>query len=445
MSRSFHLDDLLASMRADRQRMSHPGREPLWAALSDRSAREVERTVRQLERSHQATYALYGSLDELRIAVADALDHEQPQIRSMEDLVRALEYAADQEWLVASPLVNVMPPDGVERIGGTAALAPTSANDAHDHHLIESELRKIFGTPVDVGWRRHHDADDNLVDCRHTASLVTAQRGPRHACEHRALTGAQLLLAVWTLLSPPHGDTFMPLWPIATEWLPQPHLHITQRAARISPPDKRSRSQGSTVLYTPDEAALYRPPSAPAREAPMRALEEAATHRPASALLSAAWSLYLAARLPTDLQWLDRLVWMMRARDALCEPPPGLPGGAIDRWRALSHRLGLPDQLRDRGFDAKDIASVTDRAWELRNLGVHSGDLALLALGFPPERSRPVRRGTPITGSELAPLYIREGSEPTFAAVHISAVALWEQMLEHDFDEEHWERLLATS
>lgn len=68
-----------------------------------------------------------------------------------------------------------------------------------------------------------------------------------------------------------------------------------------------------------------------------------------------------AARLPTDLQWLDRLELMMRAREALCEPPPGTPGAGkpMDRWQAVAKRVDAPRELRRRGFDTTDIASVT--------------------------------------------------------------------------------------
>src|SRR4051812_33596723 len=101
---------------------------------------------------------------------------------------------------------------------------------------------------------------------------------------------------------------------------------------------------------------------------------------------------------------------MMRAREALCEPPQGLVGAGepIERWQAISKRLGVQGELRRRGFDPTDIASVTERAWRLRNLATHSAEAALLALGYPPTRVRPVRDAAPIPGAELAPLHIRE-------------------------------------
>jgi hypothetical protein len=155
--------------------------------------------------------------------------------------------------------------------------------------------------------------------------------------------------------------------------------------------------------------------------------------------------LYLAARLPTDLQWLDRLELMMRAREALCEPPPGAVGVGepIDRWRAVAKRLHVRRELRQRGFDPADIASVTSRAWQLRNLATHSAEAALLALGYPPTRARPVRDAKAIPGAELAPLHIRETVEPAFAAVTIVARELWSKMLVADFDQAAWEALLG--
>ena len=104
--------------------------------------------------------------------------------------------------------------------------------------------------------------------------------------------------------------------------------------------------QGSTIIYSPDEAALYRPPDGEFRSAPFRAIRKAATHRPAAQLLAAAWSLYLAARPQTDLQWIDRTVLVQRARDVICEQRPPAIGKTLARWNALSRTLGIEERLR---------------------------------------------------------------------------------------------------
>jgi hypothetical protein len=69
------------------------------------------------------------------------------------------------------------------------------------------------------------------------------------------------------------------------------------------------------VIYDDDDLALYHPPEGTLRRAPMAALERVATHPTAVRLLAAAWSLYLAARPQTELQWIDRLMLVQRARN----------------------------------------------------------------------------------------------------------------------------------
>jgi hypothetical protein len=214
-------------------------------------------------------------------------------------------------------------------------------------------------------------------------------------------------------------------------------MHVESSPIRI---EDGTRQRGAILLYPTDETGIYAPPEGAARTAPFQALA-AIDRRPATALLSAAWSLYLAARVPTDLHWLDRLELMMRAREALCERPPekSSAGSAIDRWRAISGMLDVASELRQLGFDSADYKSVTRRAWELRNLSAHSAVEPLLSIGYPPSRARSTPQSGPIPGAELAPLHIRDALEPTFAAVGFVARELWQRMLATDFDEDEWE------
>jgi hypothetical protein len=81
----------------------------------------------------------------------------------------------------------------------------------------------------------------------------------------RAMVRAQLILATWTLFKPPRNETFVSLWPVATEWLPQPQLHIEQRSVGLRP---AGGENGSTVIYDDDGLAFYRPPGGALRLAP---------------------------------------------------------------------------------------------------------------------------------------------------------------------------------
>lgn len=399
--------------------------------------------MRWLERSRPETHGLFGSQDELLTAVVEVMEAPTDVPEDLDALAERLASKASDGWVVATPLVNIWPPEEAEQMGSDALFIATPDGERPDLRLMRNATLRKFGVAVDVGRRQQHGHNDELLDTRHAASLVFAETGTRRACEQRALTKAQFVVATWTLFKPPDDDgIFMPLWPMATTWFPQPSLYVEVRATTRDV--QRKQTGGHTVIYPPNASSMYMPPTGEEREAPFRALL-AIERRPASALLSAAWSLYLAARLPTDLHWVDRLELMIRAREALCEPPPNAAdaGDAFTRWKALAARFGVSRELKRRGFDSTDEKSITDRAWKVRNIGAHSAEAALLTLGYPPTRLRHVRDAQPIPGSELAPIRIREGVEPTFAAVTFVALAAWRHMLAADFDEAAWEGVFA--
>ncbi len=273
------------------------------------------------------------------------------------------------------------------------------------------------------------------------------------------MTEARMAVAVWTLLAPPHApEMYMPIWPAATEWLPQPWLHYEGRTVEL-PTASSTQPRGSTVVY-PDSSGMYELPEEPTLSAAHRAIGLAATRRSARALLTAAWQLYLAARLPTDLMWLDRLVALMMARDAMCEPPTPpetnesceatTEGELEHRARTVTHRwqagrvaLRVDRDMRRAGWSPAQIRSVDDRARQLRHLAVHSADASLLALGYPPHLDRPMRRGPRLPGPELSPLAVREAVMPAFGAVRLMAVGLWERMLRTNFDDESYDAALS--
>jgi hypothetical protein len=69
---------------------------------------------------------------------------------------------------------------------------------------------------------------------------------------------------------------------------------------------------------------------------------------------------------------------MMRAREALCEPPSGNPNkeASHDRSQSVADHLRPPRELRRRGFSVADINSVTGFAWQLRSVSAHSAEEA---------------------------------------------------------------------
>src|SRR6266566_4436964 len=99
------LSTLLATDRA-RQRSTGP----LWAALTEPAVREIHRVLRWLERSRPETYGLFGSEDEMFVAVVDAFEPGRQSPMDLDALATALAADADEEWVAVAPLVNVLPP-----------------------------------------------------------------------------------------------------------------------------------------------------------------------------------------------------------------------------------------------------------------------------------------------------------------------------------------------
>ena len=398
---------LRALLAQERAQLRLPGHEKLWPVVSETTGWAVLALVNRIERERPELFGRYGSLDELQVAIIDLFDHEQPSVSSAAELFAALEAVAEEIWVIASPLANLMPPAKLEPVGAGLALVPASPQHGNWFQIRE-EVNRHFGSKFhQLDSRLAHDIGHQPVDTRRGAWLVSEERGSLEAGKERAMVRAQLVLATWTLLKPPHDEIHMPLWPVATEWLPQPHFHIMQRSVGLH---EDGRERNSTVVYDEDQLALYHPPEGELRLAPIAALERAATHPAAVRLLSAAWSLYLAARPQTELQWIDRLMFVQRARNQICEQP-GCADSWQKRWEALSANLSLTTELSDRGFDEQSIGALSKRAWDLRNISIHSGDAVLVSLGYPPEREQPLRGRPPISGSELAPLHVREGIE----------------------------------
>ncbi|HXS33777.1 MAG TPA: hypothetical protein VN758_08405 [Solirubrobacterales bacterium] len=428
---------LARKLAEERSRLRAPGHEVLWAEISESTGSTVARLVSRIERERPELFGCYGSLEELHVAIIGLFDHEEPSVSSAGDLFAELEAVAEQGWVIASPLANLMPPTKLEALSEDLALVPASPQHG-DWFQIREEVNSYFGSTFhQLDGRVVNDSDGQPVDTRRGAWLVSRESGSLDVGEERAMVRARLVLATWTLLKPPKTERYMSLWPVASEWLPQPYLHVMQRSVDVA---DNERERNATVLYDEDELALYRPPEGELRRAPIAAIERAASHRPAVRLLGAAWSLYLAARPQTDLQWIDRLMLVQRARNQICELPGGR-GSWQKRWEALSENLAIVEELAARGFDQHDIEALSSRAWDLRNISAHSADAILISLGYPPERQQPLRRNPPIPGSELAPLHIREGIEAPFAAAHFAATKLWTLMMECEFNEASWEEL----
>jgi hypothetical protein len=129
-------------------------------------------------------------------------------------------------------------------------LVPASPQHG-DWFQIRKEVNEHFGSSFhQLDSRLTHDIDHHLVDTRRGAWLVSKERGSLGAGKDRAMVRAQLILGTWTLLKPPHNEMYMPLWPVASEWLPQPHFHVAQRTVSL---ENGEGERNSTVIYDDDK------------------------------------------------------------------------------------------------------------------------------------------------------------------------------------------------
>lgn len=144
------------------------GTGPLWPQLSDRSWYALAASVDVLRRHYPATWGLFGTEDEARVAVVDVFEERGPCADAV--LVHALRALAKQQWLIEAPIVNVARPSGLVIInpstiiaatddrargnGGWPArtLVPMSSASASVRFMTRSSLRPTPATPP-RSWR----------------------------------------------------------------------------------------------------------------------------------------------------------------------------------------------------------------------------------------------------------------------------------------------------
>ena len=164
-------------------------------------------------------------------------------------------------------------------------------------------------------------------------------------------------------------------------------------------------------------------------------MERASENRlPARAVLSAAWSLYLAERQPQDLERTDRVVHLSAAIDALCDLGEGPTREGEARWAVLSERLGVWDEIQP-SYSAQEIEEAKSLVRDLRNVTVHGSDDILVNLGYPPEMIRLLpgirkRSGEELSLAQTAAIY------PVIAtAVKLAARRVAQQGIETGWDD----------
>lgn len=404
-----------------------------WAALVV--------VVRAVQADRPALNASVASEDELGSLVLEALETDIEDRDGFKD-IHALGLAVErriadepQRW-VEVPIANLQAPsrlvvldhkDGKPRallVPTVRSFADPAQRDRAD--AIERDLRAATGRPLRLRPRfttGPSDATDSPAgdqtrklgtDSRVGAVLFQSHPGPVRLARQRALTDARFAVALWCLANPPdeQADGFA-LWPSVADWQPLPYFSVDAPTVSTEADPRRSpRSDGGEYEY----AEYVLPDEDVALQQPWRAFRAAPGHRPARALLSAAWALYVALHIPAHLQLPDRIVHLLAARNALCTPPKGVKGSADSRWKAVTRRLRLYDRL-SKEMDVTDAGLIEDRVEVVRNLAVHAGASYAMVAGGPVDSTwlRGIRR------DQLVPAATR--ADTALAATAIVRVA----------------------
>jgi hypothetical protein len=151
--------DLSAALAREWARLRVPGHEALWTTISKPTGRAVAKLITRIERECPELFGRYGSLEELYVAIVDVFDHEQPSVSSAADLFDALEAVAEETWVIASPLANLMPPAKLDPLGTKLALVAVSHRHG-DWLQIREEVNAHFVCDIhQLDSRLEHDRD----------------------------------------------------------------------------------------------------------------------------------------------------------------------------------------------------------------------------------------------------------------------------------------------
>jgi hypothetical protein len=179
-------------------------------------------------------------------------------------------------------------------------------------------------------------------------------------------------------------------------------------------------------------------------QAPFDAMQKAEENGLAArAALSAAWSLYLAERIPSDLERTDRLMHVSSAIDALCDLGKGPTGAGRSRWARLTERHEVWLEMRGV-YSQKEIKEAKSLARDLRNVATHGSDDTLVNLGYPPEQIRKLSGGRERRGHELSVAQAASIFPVIATAVRLTAKRVALQGIETGWDDEAYRENFCT-
>jgi hypothetical protein len=376
---------------------------PLAAYLDERAESARWRVVSELRDTNRTLYNSFGNERFLAETINDLVAQIEGKA-TWAILVRELERFVYEgsEWLITIPLANASAKD-YSRITDRVGLAEVQqAEDWERDSQPPVDRMTIFAHLEDhigLGARWHRpDSHAGRLDGRRTAELVMVERGAEPVALSVARTKARYALAMWCLLAPPEWHQ---LWPSLAEWEPRPHI---ERGIGRKPYERGAWTGGSLVhgrhINHYQEWEIPRKPDF--LRAPFAAMERAVENGLAArAALSAAWSLFVSERSPSDLERTDRLMHVLAAIEALCDLGEGPTGRGAARWERLTQRLKVWREI-EPAYSAQEITDAKSLTRDLRNVATHGSDDTLVNLGYPPELIRLLPGHRHRSGEELS-------------------------------------------
>ena len=374
---------------------------PLTHYLGKKGEKVVWKTIGELKRREPALYNRFLGEHALREVLVTVVAESEQEL-SFQALAAELGERANSanEWLIAIPLANALAPEPYTTIAegiGLGRNEPGVGRPEPNERPGPFQMHRELGDRIGHGERwLPESAPIGAVDTRRTATLFLVERGTETYALSVARSKARLALALWCLSKPPEWATS---WPTLGDWAPRPYLtfDVVHKIKETGQWPARERDRGRAIR----EYSEYElPEERAALAAPFEILALAREKLGARAVASAAWSLYVGERGPTDLERTDKLLYLSAAIESICDIGAD-PGGHENRWGRLSERYGVWKDLTHH-YSQLELREAKRLASDIRNITAHGSDDVLVNLGYPREATRPMPRGRTLTGEQLA-------------------------------------------